>query len=286
MMKGMSKLLLAYFIFLAVITIAAFVIIFPFQLDEYHGGTIGKMGILGALILIMGDMAIILINIVNSIVFLIRRKFRIISLSILSISVLSLLWPTLVSSVIPYDSIVMHRARSLIKSEEFRNLRLLYPSQLNSVAVSVLPKTQYFMIGDFVINFQKNTYGQLQHGLGFFAEYYSSGDAIHFSSVDSVLSGLPYHLEPSKVLNVYKLMLEMNLSDAYIDTSVHSTVFSFEQSAGAGERAILLNDTLASAFLKLKMESISNSRQSRKLEYFEPLSSGMYYFRTASYDPF
>ena len=284
MVKGMSKLQLAYFIFLAFITIALFVIIFPFQLDEYYGHSIGKLGIIGALTFFIFDVLIFFVNIINSIVFLIRKKFRIISLSILSISFLSLFWPSLVSSVIPYDSIVLHRAQSMVQSEEFKNLRLLYPSQLNSVSVSVLPQTQYFMIGDYVINFEKNTYGPLQIGFGFFYEYYASGDSIQFASVDSMLLGLPYHLEPSKVLDVYKLMLEMNLSDAYIDTSIQCTVYSFEQSLGSGERAILLNDTLAPEILKQKIESIINSKKSKKLEYFEPISTGIYYYRTTSYD--
>jgi hypothetical protein len=191
-----------------------------------------------------------------------------------------------VEAVVPYDSIVLHRAKQVIKSDEFKYLRQLYLNKLNTVHISVLPKSQYLMVGDYVINFQKNTYGKLNLGIGFFAEYYTSGDAIHYSNQDSLITGLPYHLDSKNVNDVYNLMKEMDLSDAYVDTLIHSTVFAWEQSAGAGTRGIILNDTLDITLMKSKIELSEKEQHGGRLDKFVTLSPGIYYFRTSSYNPF
>lgn len=279
-MKKMSPSLSVYFAFLAFITIAAFIVLFPLQLDDYQGYRIGKMGIIGAAILFLGGCVVLLINIISSLVFLIRRKHRLISLVILAVSGLALCWPAIAGAIVPYEKIVLHRARQVIQSEDFRNLKDLYPSRMHAVPVSVLPRPEYFMIGDYVINFQKNTYGRLKIGLGFFADYYESGDELSFINLDSLISGLPYHVDPKNVVAIYKLMRSMHLSDASVDATTQSTVFTWEQSAAAGTRGIILNDTTDPTLLRSKIEIEA------KFEKWELLSSGIYYFRISPHDPF
>jgi hypothetical protein len=81
-------------------------------------------------------------------------------------------------------------------------------------------------------------------------------------------------------------MKEMDLSDAYVDTLIHSTVFAWEQSAGAGTRGIILNDTLDITLMKSKIELSEKEQHGGRLDKFVTLSPGIYYFRTSSYNPF
>ena len=279
-MKRTSPALSVYFAFLTIFTVAVFIVLFPLQLNDYQGHTIGKMGIVGGAVLFLWGFAVLLINSISSLVFLIRRKHRLISLTILAVSGLALCWPAVAGAIVPYEKIALHRARQVIQSEDFRKLKDLYPGRMHAVPVSVLPRPEYFMIGDYVINFRKNTYGRLKLGLGFFADYYESGDALTFTSLDSLISGLPYHVDPENVVAVYKLMRSMHLSDASVDATTQSTVFSWEQSAAAGTRGIILNNTLDPALLRSKIEIEA------KFEKWELLSSGIYYFRISPHDPF
>ncbi len=278
--KSFTPSLAIYFVILAIVTFAAFIILFPFQLDDYEGHLIGKMGVIGAAFLFLGGVAVLLVNIISTVVFLIRRKHRLISLTILVISGLSLCWPIIAKAIVPYEGIALHRARDLIRSEDFRSLRELYPGRMNSVSVSVLPEPEYVAIGDYVIDFRKKTYGRLKFGLGFFADYYESGDALPFSDLDSLITSLPYHVESRDVIALYKLMRSLHLSDAGVDKKTRSIVFSWEQSALAGTRGIILNGSVDPTLLRSKLEV------EEPFERWEVLAAGTYYFRVAAHEPF
>jgi hypothetical protein len=262
-----------YFILLAIITVAAFIILFPLQLGEYQGHTIGKMGLIGGLMIFLGGFAVLLLNIISSIVFFIRRKHRFISLVILSVSGLALFWPAVAGAILPYETLALHRARQVINADDFRNLKKLYPGRFHSVPVSVLPQAEYFMVGDYVINFKRKTYGRLKVGLGFFADYYDSGDRLSFTDLESLIKSLPYDVHAKDVIAIYELMQRMHLSDASVDRKTHSTVFAWEQSSAAGTRGIIVNDAIDPTLLRSKMEIEA------KFEKWEILSPGLYYFR-------
>lgn len=271
---------LIYFVVLSSITIGQCIVLFPATLTEYQGGQINKLGLVVWFIIMIFALLFTIFQFGSLIISLFKKKYRVVSLALFVLSALSFSWASILNVILPYEVFMISDARKIVNTQEFSALEQLYSSEGKAISFSVLPENDYFVIGDYVIDFNSHTFGPLQKGFGFFAEYYESAKAHSFSDTDSLVRALPSHLEPGAVKTMYSLMCQIGLSDVYVDTIIHGRIFAFVQSAGAGSRGILIDSTSTQATI---LQSLGKNS---KVEQLKLLSPGIYYYRTASYQPF
>lgn len=280
-MKASAIIQPVLLVILGLATLGTFVVLYPFKLNEYQGGQLGALGGLGGLILALFGGGVVLLNVINTAVRRAQRRYRIISLVLLLVSVLSLCWPLILGVIVPYEQVALGRAKSTVCSPSFDELRRLYPSRVDSVSVSILLEPEYFVVGDYVVNRERHRFGKTSEPMGFLFEYYRSGDANPYSDWDSLITDLSFNMSPKALDSLYLLLRETGMCDAYVDSALHATVFTWENSLGAGTRGVIVAPAIAETSLRDVFAERTARRECGKLAALEYIAPELYYFRTA-----
>ena len=258
-----------------VLNIANFLFLFPFILDEYQGAKMGKIG--GVfLILYMGVvMFLLLVNAVVMIYFLLKKRHRTVPIFLFFLCIVSFSWGDIVELFIPWESIVSYKIHRIYDTSTFKDLQSTYKEMGNNAYFCVLPEKEFFVLGDYVFNLNMKTYGKLEHDFGFFKNYYNAGSKIKYSDLSQILNSLPYGVTHQSFESMRKLMLSLDLSDVYQDSTLHGTVYAIHSSAVGGTRAIIIGTGL-------KLNTLLNELNKKgKVLNFETIGEKSYYYHLA-----
>jgi len=256
---------LIYFLFLGLLTIGSGAIAFLVVLESYYGYAIGN----GGGIILLPAVFALLVNVISTIVMLIKRKYRPASLIFLSISILSLFWDTLATAIYPHDKHKIEQLITMISTDEFGELQRLYSETYDSIYVSIFPVKNYIMVGEYVFNIKKRTFGKHTDGLGFFGEYYESGRKTKYTDEDSLLHSLSLNISSADLHRTYALLQQLEVMDIYYDSLIHAASYRFDASAGAGNRGIIMSPNVDRTALE---------QQYGRITLLEKIAPNIYYF--------
>jgi hypothetical protein len=244
------------------------------EVDAYKGVVHNKMSMIGALqaVSLLATAMVVSVALPAVLVPFSGKSGRVLFLPLLLN--LSVLGAPLLRHVAPsYDSIVSRRAKRVVSSKTFQELRTEFDKQDFVKIISILDRKSYVIVDSTVINLDAMSAGPVP-ALGFVGLYYQSADSAKYDSFSDLFAAT--NLDSALFYQLYNGLLANGLLEARRRTTCDNlSEFLFHSTCMYGERAVV--ETSAGCPPDSGRGSLLISRD---------LGDGLVYVRRSGWQPF
>lgn len=250
--------------------------------NDYIGVQVGKVGALGSMmmILFLGGAYIFtsLMSLVVLINFLVKKsgKWKIYFIPVL-LHLLVIAIPYAFSALPPYEEYISEKVTSCRNKSQFKTLLNKTLQNDNVIEyISILTKEEYVIFNDIVIDFERNTYGEVLDSKfpKTFDNLYKAAEANKLEKFHMVANKYGYEIEESDFNEICNLMKELGITDIKRLLLQPSTLqFMWGNSGSYGSRGLIYTQNEAQT-------------PYQDYEFMTKIDKNYWYYRTKPYNIF